>query len=135
MTSRSQSNAISFVTFVGLLGWIIPGSGYFLLGEQKRAIIIFFAILATFCIGLYVGSIGVINPVDSKIPFAGQIMTSPVVIYLGHLTADGSYPVYGRPNEIGQIYTSTAGLLNLLCIINSIHLAFVRKFEPSRRVD
>jgi hypothetical protein len=42
-----------------------------------------------------------------------------------------AYPVHGWPNEIGQIYTMTSGLLNLLCIVNAIYLAHLRGTEPA----
>ena len=48
---------------------------------------------------------------------------------LGRITAAGDYPVYGRPNEIGQIYTSITGLLNLLCIVNAVYWAHLRRTE------
>ena len=41
----------------------------------------------------------------------------------------GGFPVYGRPIEMGQIYTSTAGLLNLLCIVNAVYMAYIRKTQ------
>ncbi len=107
----------------GLLSWFVPGGGYFLLKENKRGVIIFAAIVLTFCTGLYIGSIGVIDPVDARLWYVTQIMTSPLVAAAGHITAGGGYPVYGRPGEIGQIYTSVAGLLNLLCIVNAVYLA------------
>ena len=131
MAQRSKENHILFLLIVGLLGWLVPGAGYFLLKEKKRAIIIFVTIALTFCTGLYVGSIGVIDPVGAKAWYAAQIMNSPMVAVLGHLTAGGGFPVYGRPNEIGQIYTSITGLLNLLCIINAVYLAHLRKTEPT----
>jgi hypothetical protein len=37
-----------------------------------------------------------------------------------------AYPVHGWPSEIGQIYTMSSGLLNLLCIVNVIYLAHLR---------
>ena len=120
-----------FLSIVGLLSWLIPGAGYFLLKEKKRAIIIFVTIVLTFCTGLYVGSIGVIDPVGARPWYAAQIMNSPMVVLLGHLTAGGGYPVYGKPNEIGQIYTSIAGLLNLLCIVNAVYLAHLRRAETN----
>ena len=131
MTQPSKENHVVFLLIVGLLSWLIPGSGYFLLKEKKRAIIIFVTIVLTFCVGLYVGSIGVIDPVVSKIPYVGQIMNSPMVAVLGHLTAGGGYPSYGRPNEIGQIYTGVSGLLNLLCIVNAVYLAHLRRTETT----
>ncbi len=129
MAQRSKENHALFLLIVGLLAWLLPGAGHFLLKEKKRSIIIFATIVLTFCVGLYVGSIGVIDPVGAWPWYMAQIMSSPMVVVLGHHTADGGYPVYGRPNEIGQIYTSIAGLLNLLCIVNAVYLAHLCRAE------
>jgi hypothetical protein len=112
---------------VGLLSWLLPGAGYFVLGEKKRAIIIFVTISITFCIGLYVGSIGVIDMFGQAPPYvkAAQVMNPPIALVLSHYSAGGGYPVYGWPNEIGQIYTMISGLLNLLCIINASSIAYL----------
>lgn len=126
-----KKNHVLFLLIVGLLGWLVPGAGHFLLKEKKRAIIIFATITLTFCAGLYVGSIGVIDPVAAKPWYLAQIMNSPMVAVLGHLTAGGGFPVYGKPNEIGQIYTSVAGLLNLLCIVNAVYSAHLQRIEPT----
>jgi len=116
---------------VALLSWLVPGGGHFLLGERKRSAIIFITIVVTFCIGLLVGSIAVVDPVSAKPWYFAQIMTSPFVAVVGHLAGVQSRVVYGWPNEIGQIYTSTAGLLNLLCIVNASYLAYVGTSEKS----
>ena len=129
MTPNSRENHVLFLLIVGLLAWLVPGGGHFVLKEKKHAIIIFVTIILTFCTGLYIGSIGVINPVGAKPWYVAQIMNSPAVAALGHLTKTGDYPVYGRPNEIGQIYTSIAGLLNLLCIVNAVYWAHLRRTE------
>jgi hypothetical protein len=99
--------------------------------EYKRSFIIFATIILTFCIGLYVGSIGVINPVGAKPWYIAQILNSPVVAAIGYQAKAGNYFVFGRPNEVGQIYTSIAGLLNLLCIVNAVYLAHLSKIEPA----
>ncbi len=129
MARLSKENHVLFLLIVGLLGWFLPGAGHLLLKEEKRAIIIFATITLTFCVGLYVGSIGVIDPVGAKAWYVAQIMNSPLVAALGHSTAGGGFPVYGRPNEIGQIYTGVTGLLNLLCIINAVYLAHLHRIE------
>jgi hypothetical protein len=116
---------------VALLAWLVPGVGHFVLKEKKRAIIIFVTIVMIFSTGLYVGSIGVIDPVGAWPWYLAQIMNSPMVIIVGHLTAGGGFPVYGKPNEIGQMYTSIAGLLNLLCIVNAVYLAHLRRVETT----
>ena len=130
-TLRSKENHTLFLLTVGLLAWLIPGAGHFLLKEKKRAIIISVTIVLTFCAGLYVGSIGVINPVGAKSWYVAQIINSPIVAVLGYVATTGDYPVFGRPNEIGQIYTTIAGLLNLLCIVNAVYLAHLRKTETA----
>jgi len=130
-TRRSKENHSLFLLTVGLLAWLVPGAGHLLLKERKRALIIFATIVLTFCAGLYVGSIGVINPVGAKSWYVAQIMNSPMVAVLGHLSTTADYSVFGRPSEIGQIYTSIAGLLNLLCIVNAVYLAHLQKTETA----
>ena len=129
MARSSKENRVVFMTTVGLLAWLVPGAGHLMLREKRRATIIFATIVATFAIGLYVGSIGVVNPAGARLAYAAQIMISPMVSLLGYLTKEGNYLVFGKPNEIGQIYTSIAGLLNLLCIVNAVYLAHLRKTE------
>jgi hypothetical protein len=131
MARLSKGNRTQLLLIVGLLSWLVPGAGYFVLEEKKRAIIIFVTISLTLCTWLYVGSIGVIDlegPSPSYVK-AAQIMNSPVVLLLSHHTAGGGYPVYGWPNEIGQIYTMVSGLLNLLCIVNAVSLAHLGKIR------
>ena len=131
MGRRSKENQVLFLLVVGLLAWLVPGAGHFVLKEKKRAIIIFATIVLTFCVGIYAGSIGVIDPVGAWWWYVAQIMNSPIVAVLGYLTAGGAYPAYGRPNEFGQIYTSIAGLLNLLCIVNAVYLAHLRSTQTA----
>jgi hypothetical protein len=131
MTQSGKDNRPWFLLIVGLLAWLVPGAGHYALGERRRAVVIGVTILLTFLVGLYVGSIGVIDPVGAKPWYVAQLMTSPAVLFLGRLSATGSYPVYGRPNEIGQIYTSIAGLLNLLCVVNAVYTANLRSTEQA----
>jgi len=129
MAQRSREGHIAFLLVVGLTGWFVPGGGHLMINEKKHAFIIFVTIALTFAAGIYIGSIGVINPVGAKPWYIAQVMNSPAVAAIGHITASGNYPVFGRPNEIGQIYTSIAGLLNLLCIVNAVYWAHLRKIE------
>jgi hypothetical protein len=129
MASHSKEDNIFYLIIVGLFGWLIPGGGHLLLGKNKHAIIIFVTISLTFVMGLYIGSVGVINSVNAKPWFLAQLMNSPAVIALAYISKVGGYVVYARPNEVGQIYTSIAGLLNLLCIVNAIYWAHLRRVE------
>jgi len=131
MTRFSKENHALFLLVVGLLAWLVPGAGHFILNEKKRAIIIFITIILTLGVGLYIGSIGVIDFTQATALYVkiAQIANPPIVLLLGHHTANISYPVYGWPNEIGQVYTMTSGLLNLLCVVNAVYLAYLRRTE------
>jgi hypothetical protein len=131
MAQRSKESHTLFLLAVGLVAWLVPGAGHLVLNQKKRAAVMFVTIIVTFCIGLYVGSIGVIDPAGAKPWYAAQIMNSPAVVVLGRLSTAGDYTVYGRANEIGQIYTSIAGLLNLLCIVNAVYIAHLRGTETT----
>ena len=93
MAPPQKESNIQFLLFVGLLGWLLPGAGYYPLGEKKRAIIIFVTITLILCIGLYVGSIGVIDLVGPAPTYikAAQVMNPPIVLILSHYTAGGGY--------------------------------------------
>jgi hypothetical protein len=117
------------VLLVGLLSWFLPGAGHWVLRERKRAIIIFVTISTLFTLGLYIGSIGVIDPVREKLWYTAQMLNSPLVAVFGQMTITERYESFGRPNEIGQIYTGIGGMLNLLCIINAIYLTQVRQIK------
>jgi hypothetical protein len=141
MTNTLKQTSVPYLLFVGLLAWVLPGGGYYVLGDKKRATIVFIAILLTFLTGLYIGSIGVIDPLGAKAWYAAQIMNSPAVILIGnHVTTmyqeaqmyqdpTRAYSVFAKPSEIGQIYTSVAGLLNLLCIVNAVYIAHLRQTQ------
>jgi len=131
MAHSSKQNQTLFLLMVGLLAWLVPGAGHFIIKEKKRAVIIFITIVLTFATGLYIGSIGIIDLSATTALYvkAAQIMNPPIALVLGYYTYHNAYPVYGWPNEIGQVYTMTSGLLNLLCIVNAVYLAHLRRME------
>lgn len=124
MTQKNNNTDHSlFLVIVGLLGWLIPGAGHLAIKENKRAIVIFVTITVLFVTGLYIGSIGIIDPVYARLWYFTQIMVSPAVFLLANIAKSGGYEVYGHPQDIGQIYTAVAGLLNLLCILSAVYMA------------
>ncbi len=114
--------AIAYLFLVGIVGWWIPGGGHLIIGESKRAAIIFVSIAFAFVFGIWLGSIACI---DASTPwYWAQMLNSPAVAYLAHLSG-GVYHLesYGKPREMGEIYTAIAGMLNLLCVVNAVYMA------------
>ena len=128
-----------YAAIVGLAGWCVPGAGHFMVGERTRGTIIFLSVTLLFVMGLYIGSIGVIDSFNARPWYIGQIMTSPVVALFAKMNPSiggvATYPSYGKPFEIGQIYTTIAGLLNVLCIVSAVYTAYTGKQQPPQGAE
>jgi len=129
MAYRTKADFLLWRAIVGLAGWIVPGGGHFLIHQPKRGMVIFVTITLTFCLGLYIGSIGVIDSVGGWAWYLAQMIATPAVRILDGMTRSGAYVSRGRPCDLGQIYTAVAGLLNLLSIISAMYMAYSGRGE------
>jgi TM2 domain-containing membrane protein YozV len=108
------------------LALMIPGAGHFFLGRRARALAFFAIVMVLFVLGLAIdGSMYTLN--ESR----GQLLT--VIASVGSM---GSGPLYflGKalgPNgsieaemfEYGRTFTLTAGLMNLLLVLDCWDIA------------
>ena len=123
MKQETKLESVIYLCLVGLAGWVVPGGGHLMIGRKDKAAVIFAGVVLAFAIGVYIGSVGVIKPVVEVLWYIPQMMVSPAVKLLGMITVKNGIESFGKPNEIGQIYTSMAGMLNLLCVVNAVYLA------------
>jgi hypothetical protein len=126
---------------VALAGWLVPGAGYWLIGQRSRALISGITILILFILGCLIGGMKVIDPASSysnlfraimqKPWFVAQILAGPITL-ISALIAKGPQFVVShvRVNEIGTLYTAVAGMLNLLVIIDCSHRAWREGSKP-----
>lgn len=122
--AKNASNNLIFSLLVAITGWFVPGGGYFLLKQKRRAAMLCACLVLIYAIGLWIGSIGVINKQTQIWWYYPQLFFSPITALFGMLSSSGNYPVFGRPQEVGQLFTGLAGLLNLSIIIKTAALAF-----------
>ena len=59
--SESHSSQVSPV-LVGVCAWLVPGAGYFLIGQRTRAITVCATIIALFLLGIVIGGIRIMDP-------------------------------------------------------------------------
>lgn len=128
---------------VALAAWLLPGAGYLLIGQRARGLAVGISILLLFVLGLLIGGVRVIEvpgfdgngqrvrnmrliqEVQEKPWFVGQILTGPVCMVGGWFSIDLAHQrlprSHARVNEIGTLYTAVAGMLNLMAIIDSAY--------------
>ncbi len=111
-----------------LLQWLVPGAGYWLIGEKGRAKA-FVAVWAVFCLlGAFQMQFGAVDGVKGGIlvpvfgawlPTLGALATAgigPVYgIFAWTFGGTGTEPVRTLTQEYGATYVVVAGLLNWLC--------------------
>jgi TM2 domain-containing membrane protein YozV len=133
------------------LAWLVPGAGHLYLGKRGRAAIFFLVVVAMFVLGLV--SDGRSYLIDREQPLTylatfANIATGPLEMFSRRATYDRL--VYRMPgpendpesvqllasmrrkvskvtNEYGTTYLLTAGLMNLLLILDAFDIAIGRK--------
>ena len=108
--------------------WLIPGFGHFLLGHKKRALILFAAILATFLFGL---------AMKCEFYSTGTGSFLETLGYFGEMCVGVAMPIAkffnyaGDPffvsADYGTAFLVSAGMLNVLCVIDAFDIAMGRK--------
>jgi len=136
-----------------IAAWVLPGLGHMLSGDLKRGIILAIAIGTLWAGGLLIGGISVIesrSPQDQFRPwFLGQALVAPsLIVEYNHdryrAATEGQppkpapegeplalyEPAYGRPHEVGTLFTALAGLLNLLTILDVLYRSPAHRAGP-----
>lgn len=123
---------------VALVGWLVPGAGYFLIGQRTRALVVGVSVVVLFLLGMLIAGVGVVEApalsgggslvgrILAKPWFLGQVMTGPAALISAMISqgVSDTYPAAkARLGEIGTLYTAVAGMLNLLAIIDASHRA------------
>lgn len=119
----------------GVLAWIIPGGGHFVLGHRGLAAVFFIAISVPYLTGLALGGVkNFANPRANRWLFLAELPVGGYTVpaYLagqavearlrtqGKDLNDPEYVAYYPASDVAQIYLATAGLLNILAILDAI---------------
>lgn len=109
--------------------WLVPGLGHLLLGRKWRALILFVSIVAMFLLGL---------AMHGEFFSTGSASWLQTLGYLGELCVGVAMPAArffgysgGDPffvsSDYGTAYLVTAGMLNVLAILDAYDIAMGRK--------
>jgi hypothetical protein len=115
------------------LGWIIPGGGHFLLGKRGRGLLLLASVTLMFLIGLAMRG-------SMFHPESGDLLTTLINYggFVGDLASGGLYllsamlgydqvDAAGHVHDYGTKFLVTAGLLNILAMVDAFEIAAGRK--------
>lgn len=112
-----------------LAAWAIPGAGHLWQGRRGKGLTFLIALPLMFAIGL--GIQGRLFPFDMSEPLVGLAAIADVGIGIPYFIANalgfGLGQVRTVTYEYGNAFLMTAGLLNLLVVIDAYDIALGRK--------
>jgi len=133
------------------LAWLLPGAGHFYLGRRRRAAVFFAVVLATFLLGLLNEGRSYIADGQQPLTYLGtlaNVATGPLEVLSRRATFHKlAYALPADENsreaqelltamrnkarvvtdEYGTTYLITAGLMNMLLILDAFDIAIGRK--------
>ena len=112
------------------LAYLVPGAGHFYLGKRQRALAYFAIIFLMFVIGLAIDG-GLYTFAEStgalrRLAMLGS-MGSGLMYFLAAGTKWATGIVLGMTYEYGRTFTLTAGLMNLLLVLDVFDISEGRK--------
>lgn len=127
----------------GILSWILPGAGHFALGHRGLGLIFFIAVTFPFATGLAVGGVkNMVNPwgnrwlflaelgtggyttaalmLNKSVGFPPEALADPEYIHKIPKDELRRYLSFYPESDVALIYLATAGLLNILVILDAL---------------
>jgi len=112
-------------------GWFVPGLGHALLRKWSKAIVYFFAVVILALIGLWMrGNVFSSNAADAfdMLGFLADIGSGIFYFLAGTINPAGA-DVSRASGDYGTRLFATAGVLNLLCVLEVLQIGFGSKEE------
>jgi hypothetical protein len=115
------------------LGWLIPGGGHFLLKRTGRGLLLMISVTSMFLCGLMMRG-AMFQPQSGDLltmlintgGFAGDVCSG--ILYLLSVWLGYNQPdVAGAVHDYGTKFLVTAGLLNILAMVDAFEIAAGRK--------
>ena len=121
----SHPNSSRWHPAAAVAAWLLPGLGHVLLGQNRRGGFIAVGVLGLWALGLLIGGLSVISRDAHPLWFLGQMLLAPSLIAeaIGVYFQNASLLTesFGRPAEHGLLFTSLAGLLNLMATLDVLY--------------
>ena len=119
-----------------LLAWAIPGSGHLYLGRRGRGMAFFAIVVAMFVVGALIDG-GLYTMASSRGSLLRMLascasMGSGFLYFLASRIGAAAGNMVSDTFEYGSTFMLTAGLMNLLLVLDCFDIASGRKSNPER---
>lgn len=127
--SRAEKGSSKSAALVALVAWAVPSAGHLLLGRRGRAVVFALVVLTSFAVGAALGG-------NLYRPVAGQplslfaalgAMGAGLPYFLLRVGAGYEGDPTGPGYEIGTVFLLSAGLMNILLVLDALDIAGGRK--------
>ncbi len=126
---KPESNNAVLAVVVTVAGWLVPGLGHLLLRKWGRALVYFLAVGALAVTGLALrGNIFSASSSDAFdiLGFFANLGAG-VFYFVARMIESGGPDVSRAAGDYGTRFFATAGVLNLLCVLEAHEIARGRK--------
>ena len=130
---KSPASSVGALAPVLALGWLIPGAGHLMLKRTGRGVLLLLAVTGMFACGLMMRgamfqpqSGDLLTTVINTGGFLGDIASGLLYllsVWLGYNQPD----MAGHVHDYGTKFLVTAGLLNVLALVDAFEIAAGRK--------
>jgi hypothetical protein len=110
-----------------LLTWIAPGLGHLYLGQRSKAILLFSVITFIYVFGMVLSRFLNVSLERHGIYFAAQIFYGGATLIAEALTRNLRWTQFNSLHDVGLLYTSVAGLLNIIVMVDIYEILHPRE--------
>jgi hypothetical protein len=126
--ARSVSRQL-LLWVLAIAAWLVPGVGHFLLGRRGRAAVYFLAVAALAMTGLalrgHIFEPTLRDPFD-LLGFLANVGAG-AFYFLARMVDNGGPDVSRAAGDYGTRFFATAGVLNLLCVLDALEITARKK--------
>ncbi|MFO0981237.1 MAG: DUF6677 family protein [Planctomycetota bacterium] len=101
-----------------LLTWIAPGLGHHYLGHKPKAILFFVLVTFLYAFGMVLSHFLNVSPERHWIYYLAEIPYGGATLLATLLTRSLKMVAFNPWHDVGLLYTSVAGLLNIIVMVD-----------------
>ena len=112
-----------------VMGWLLPGLGHIVIGQQKRGVLIMCGAFLLIAFGLLIGGLDTVDMNQDRLWFMAQAGNGPIAFMLDFFNQSflksasageqANLTSLGNLNSIGTLYIALAGLMNIVVILDA----------------